>query len=454
MNHSGVLPAPTDIRLFTSKTLRIAWYSTISYVVSYSSQLVDMFWVAKLSAGMPTAIAIVSTIFVTVLTLNEVIGVGSVAVISQAKGSGDKSRTASVVLQTLLMKFLMGVLMAAGFLVFVRYGLHLYNLDPQIESYILAYSNVIWLSLILVPVSASVLTALRILNEARSTAWISMAALSMNMVLTPSLIFGYGQLPALGVVGAALATIIVDAIVLSIGLRRLLFNSAGIRFSWPAARFELSVYRDLLLIGMPVAGMVFLLNAEQLIITAIVAQQAVSISDGYGIGQRVFGLLYISTMGIGIGVAVTAGEAIGAGQYELLKRAIRGVLARSLFVMAAVCTMVAFLAPTILSVFTADPVAIQTGVVYLRFMAVAMLFFCAQSVFHGVFTGAGRNVPMLLAALVTYLCIEFPLLWWFNQMYSGHLSLLWCAVLFSTLLLALALGWLFRRNYWRLDTTR
>ena len=64
---------------------------------------------------MPTAIAIVSTIFVTVLTLNEVIGVGSVAVISQAKGSGDKSRTASVVLQTLLMKFLMGVLMAAGF---------------------------------------------------------------------------------------------------------------------------------------------------------------------------------------------------------------------------------------------------------------------------------------------------------------------------------------------------
>ena len=281
-----------------------------------------------------------------------------------------------------------------------------------------------------------------------------MAALSMNMVLTPSLIFGYGQLPALGVVGAALATIIVDAIVLSIGLRRLLFNSAGIRFSWHAARFERSVYRDLLLIGMPVAGMVFLLNAEQLIITAIVAQQAVSISDGYGIGQRVFGLLYISTMGIGIGVAVTAGEAIGAGQYELLKRAIRGLLARSLFVMAAVCTMVAFLAPTILSVFTADPVAIQTGVVYLRFMAVAMLFFCAQSVFHGVFTGAGRNVPMLLAALVTYLCIEFPLLWWFNQMYSGHLSLLWCAVLFSTLLLALALGWLFRRNYWRLDTTR
>ncbi len=159
-------------------------------------------------------------------------------------------------------------------------------------------------------------------------------------------------------------------------------------------------------------------------------------------------------MGIGIGVAVTAGEAIGAGQYELLKRALRGVLARSLFVMAAVCAVIAFLAPTILSVFTADPVAIQTGVVYLRFMAVAMLFFCAQSVFHGVFTGAGRNVPMLLAALVTYLCIEFPLLWWFSQMYSGHLSLLWCAVLFSTLLLALALGWLFRKNYWRLDTVR
>ncbi len=442
-------PAPADIQSFTASTLRIAWYSTISYVVSYSSQLVDMFWVAKLSVGVPTAIAIVSTIFVTVLTLNEVVGVGSVAVISQAKGVGNNARTASVVLQTLLMKFLMGALMACGFVLFLRFGLHWYGLDPVIEGYVRDYGFVIWPSLILVPVSASVLTALRILNEAKSTAWISIAALSMNAMLTPLLIFGYGSVPALGVSGAAWATIIVDAIVLFIGLRRLLFNRAGIRFSWRAAQFEAAVYRHLLFIGMPVAGMVFLMNAEQLIITAIVAQQAVSISDGFGIGQRLFGVLYISTMGMGIGMAVTAGEAIGAGRYDLLKRAVWPVLARLMLAMAAVCSVVAVFAPLILAVFTTDPVAIDTGVVYLRFMAVAMLFYCAQSVFHGVFTGAGRNMPMLLAAMVTYLCIEFPLLWWLSQAFAGQLPLLWLVVLVSTLLLALALGWLFLQNHWR-----
>ena len=156
MNQTNAPPVTHDIQSVTNNTLRIAWYSTISYVVSYSSQLVDMFWVAKLSAGVPTAIAVVSTIFVTVLTLNEVVGVGSVAMISQAKGVGDNSRTASVVLQTLLMKFLMGVLMACGFLLFLRFGLHLYRLDPAIEGYVRAYGHVIWPSMILVPVSASV----------------------------------------------------------------------------------------------------------------------------------------------------------------------------------------------------------------------------------------------------------------------------------------------------------
>ena len=87
-------------------------------------------------------------------------------------------------------------------------------------------------------------------------------------------------------------------------------------------------------------------------------------------------------------------------------------------------------------------------------MAVAMLFFCIQSVFHGVFTGAGRNLPMLVAAMGTYLCIEFPLLWWFSQAYTGQLPLLWCAVLFSQVLLAAALGWLFRKNYWLAECIR
>lgn len=438
-----------DTHAFCSNTLRVAWYSTISYVVSYSSQLVDMFWVAKLGAGVPTAIAIVSTIFVTVLTLNEVVGVGSVAVISQAKGRGDSRRTAAVVMQTLLMKFLMGVVMASGFLLFLRVGLPWYQLDPIIAGYVLDYGYVIWLSMILVPVSASVLTALRILNDAKSTAWISMMALSLNAILTPLLIFGFAGLPALGVAGAAWATIIVDAIVLSIGLRRLTNNSAGIRLRWQPGQFERRVYRDLLLIGLPVAGIVFLMNAEQLILTAIVAQQAVSISDGYGIGQRLFGLLYISTMGMGIGVAVTAGEAIGAGQFALLKHGIWPVLIRLLSVTAAVCAMVGIFAPGILGLFIDDSTAVQAGTLYLRFMAVAMLFFCAQSVFHGVFTGAGRNGPMLAAALVTYAGFEFPLLWWLSRTYPGTLLLLWGTVLMSTLLLAIALAWLFRHNYWR-----
>lgn len=437
-----------QVSSLTAKTLRIAGFSTISYVVSYSSQLVDMFWLARLSVGVPTAIAIISTVFIAVLTLNEVVGVSSVALISQANGAGNDQRTASVILQTLLMKLLMGMLMAAGFLWFLHNGLHWYQLDPVVADYIHQYGKIIWLSLILAPCSASVLTSLRILNEAASTAWISVLALSTNAVLTPLLIYGLWGFPALGLAGAAWATIAVDSLVLLIGLRQLWYNRAGVRFVRQSLNFKRSLYLDLLLIGLPVAGVVFLMNAEQLIITAIVAQQPVSVSDGFGIAHRLFGLIYISTLGMAVGVAVVAGEAIGSDRHAVLQRALLPVMIRLAVATLVMCGLVAAVANPLLRLFTTDPIAIDTAVVYLRFMSLAMLFYCLHSVIHGVFEGAGRNMPILLVALAVYGGIEFPVLWWLSQMPALPLHWIWLTVVLCAGLLAIGLLWLHRLRLW------
>ena len=80
---------------FQRLAARISAFSAISYAIAYSSQLIDVFWVSRLGAGAPTAIAVVSAIFLIVLTLNEVIGVSSVALLSQSMGTGDNERTAT-----------------------------------------------------------------------------------------------------------------------------------------------------------------------------------------------------------------------------------------------------------------------------------------------------------------------------------------------------------------------
>jgi putative MATE family efflux protein len=437
---------------FRTAAIRIAGYSAISYVVGYSSQLVDIFWVAGISAGAPTAVAFVATFFAVVLTLNEVAGVGSVAVISRAKGSGDSAAATLAIMQTLFLKLVLGVVMVLLFWLFVLYGLPMFDLHQVTAGYIREYAGVIWLSLLLIPLNATLLTTLRIFDKARTTAWISVAALAANAVLTPLLIFGSvamgGDFAGLGLAGAAWASIIVESLVLVVTFSMLKSSVIGGSLREVQWRCDLPLYRRLLLIGLPVAGVVLLLNIEQMIITSIVVQQPIAISDGFGIGQRIFALLYISTMGVSIGVAVVTGEAIGRGDFQVVAQQTPAVF-KSLLTFACWPLAAVFVcAGLVLELFTSNADTIATGAVYLRFMSVAMVFYIAGSVVTGVFEGAGKNIPVLFAAAVVYLLVDFPLLAWVAQYPPVALKWVWGIVLCSVALQSLVLFRLFAGRYW------
>ena len=76
---------------FQGSAARIGAFASLSYAVDYSFQLVDIFWVARLGAGAPTAIAVASSALFLVLALNEVVGAGTVPLFAQAAGSGDRA---------------------------------------------------------------------------------------------------------------------------------------------------------------------------------------------------------------------------------------------------------------------------------------------------------------------------------------------------------------------------
>ena len=437
---------------FCTTAIRIAGYSAISYVVGYSSQLVDIFWVAKVSTGAPTAVAFVATFFAVVLTLNEVVGVGSVAVISRAKGNGNKAATILAIVQTLFLKLVLGVVMVLLFRWFVVYGLPVFDLHQVTAGFVRQYAGVIWLSLLLIPLNATLLTTLRIFDRARTTAWISAVALAANAVLTPLLIFGGagigGDFAGLGLAGAAWASVIVESLVLVVSfsmLKRCVIGGALRDIRWHC---DLSLYRKLLLIGLPVAGVVLLLNIEQMIITAIVVQHPIAISDGFGIGQRIFALLYISTTGVAIGVAVVTGEAIGQRDYRVVAQqtpvVLNSLLAFAFWPLAAVFMCAGLL----LELFTANSSTIDTGAVYLRFMVVTMVFYIAGSVVTGVFEGAGKNLPVLFAAAAVYLLVEFPLLAWIATNPHVALNWVWGIVLCSAALQSVLLFRLFAGRHW------
>lgn len=434
---------------FRKSASRIAFFASISYAVDYSFQLIDIFWVAKIGLGAPTAIAIISSVFFLVLALNEIIGVSTVPLFSQAVGSGDKDRAGLVIMQSILAKFVLGLLMALSFAAFLIFLAPLYDITAKTADYLFAYGNVIWISLILVPVYSTMMTALRTIGEESKTAWISGTALLLNALLNPIFIFGIGSFDGLGIAGAAWATILAQLFAMIAAIHFLRRNSLGIEvFVVRHIIWQPEIYFKLILIGLPVGGVMILYNIEQTAITAIVAGFSDAVSDGYGIGARIIGFLFMANFGIAVGVSVTVGHHVGRGEFDVVQNRLLGFAVWSVgavFLVAAAVFVAGF---EIISLFTDNDIAIATGGEYLRYMAIAICLLCALYSINGAFEGAGRNLPVLFVAMFMYLGVEFPLIYYFMQSDDFKLADVWVAVITASLFGAAITAWLFHRGWW------
>lgn len=446
---------------------RISFFAVISYAVDYSFQLVDMFWVAQLGAAAPTAIMLVSVIAFAVFALNEIIGVSTVPLISQAVGRGDDARTGAMIVNFLAVKATTGLVMVALFGVAVAMTVTLQELEGELRQMTLDYAWVLWPSLILLPVYTTVMTVLRTVGSEIAAAVISILILLVNAIVTPVLIFGYEgvvgvTIPALGIAGAAWATVLSQVVALFVSFAVLLwkrpeyslFDVSGLRW-WP------DLYRKMMLIGLPIGVMMGVYSVENLLLAQLLLDYPVAVSDGFGIGTRIFGFIFVINVGITVGVGIGTGRIIGMNAapqetVSLIRHSTRR-LSLALFILGVIiwASSYVWLAP-VLSAFTIHAATANTAFTYIQFMLMANCLFMATYALNGVFEGAGITWPILVAGAISYVAIEFPLLYLLHLHMPGNLPVLWGVICFAA---AVGLGLtllFFRRQIWAtpLSTTR
>ena len=344
----------------------------------------------------------------------------------------------------------LGVVMALSFGAFMLWASPFYHIDTSARGQLVAYGKVIWLSLLLVPAYSTMMTALRSLGGEADAARASVLALILNMVLNPLLIFGLGSWPGLGIVGAAWATVLAQAVATVLAASSLARNRFGARvFSASNLGWCPHLYRDIAVIGLPLGGVMVLYNLEQAAVTAIDVSFGTAVSDGFGIGVRICGFLFMAIFGIAIGASVTVGLHLGAERADVVHRALPRFAGVGTAAIGAVVLPLAVLGEELLGLFTQDAATVAAGGTYLRFMAVALCLLCVHHVFNAAFEGAGRNIPVLLASSAMYLGVELPAV-----LALAFLGLLNPEALWATMIVTAAAGGLlsallFRQGGWR-----
>ena len=392
-----------------TKLLRLAAPLMAGNVLQTVYNLVDMFWVGRLGA---TAVAAVAIVFPTQWLLISVamgVTIAGAALVSQWTGAGDTARANFSAAQTVTLSVIVSTVLAVAAFLGRFWLLRLLGASGPLFQPTLDYVSVVFWSVPFTFIFMAYTSTMRGAGDTVRPMYVMIGSSLLNMVLDPLMILGVGPFPAMGVGGAAWATLISRAVAAAAGLW-LLFNGRGavaIRLrqlipEWPTVR-------QLLRVGIPGAldGAARSFSAVAMI--AIVTRFGPVPTAAYGIGVRVMSLVWTVSGGMGQAVATGVGQNLGA---ELLARSkqVAWIGTAITFVLLGGAGLVAMLfAPAIVGIFVSDPDVIAMGAQFLRISGWGFGCAGALMVIQGAFQGAGRTGYAMILSILNRWLIRFAI---------------------------------------------
>ncbi len=427
----------------------VAWpMATLGLCLS-AYNLTDTLWVGRLGPAPLAALGGSAFAFWAITLACGLAGTGTHALVARHEGAAialgtDRRRIDETLSQGLFVGLGVALLLAAlsptsGFYFdLLGFG----HRSPE-HRYGVQYIGSAMLGASTLAVYAVVQAAFRGIGRTRPILVLTLVTVVLNAGLDPLLIWGLGPVPALGVAGAAWATVIANGVGAIVGLRVL--SRLGIRptLGLPRLRDARLIAR----IGLPTtaAGIGFSLVYVALgrFITGFGAEQM----GALGVGHRLEGLAYLVCTGLEVGTATMVGQHLGAGRVEDARRTVRAAARLCSTAMIPFTVFLYVAAAPLMSIFTNDAATIAAGALYLRVQAVVIIFMGLETVFRGAFTGAGDTVPSFWIE-ASWTAFRIPLAWALAFPFGLGIEGVWVAIAATTVVKAVHLWIWFRRDRW------
>jgi putative MATE family efflux protein len=408
--------------------------------------LTDIYWVGRLGMAHVAALTMFGSIAWILGSTNQIVGTGSVALISRRYGQREYEATRDIIRQTLLLKFSLAVLMAVVGLLVVPSIIRFMSDDPDVHRYAVEYGNIFFYGLPFMFSSYTVYTALRGVGDAPKAMYIMLMSTALNVGLDPLFIFGLDM----GVAGAALATVISATCAVVVGLVVLASGRSNITVPL-MRRFHprLSIMSQIMKIGMPAGLNGLMRSVAHWYVTTLVASFGTLVVAAYGFSIRIMELGILFGVGLQLGASAIVGQNLGAKKKD---RAHEAVVKATLLVMVLTGVLALFefiFARQILGFFTTDPAVIATGIPLVRLLVIAQVMIAMHIVMSSAFYGSGNTWPPTVIAGIIEWGVQIPLiLLAIHVFHTSETGVWWSMFIAAAIEVMLTFIW-FQRGHWK-----
>jgi putative MATE family efflux protein len=437
----------------------LAWPMVVIQLLQVAYNIADTLWLGRLSADAVGALSLAFPLIFLVISIGGGFTTAGSILVAQYTGAGGTRSAGEVAGQTLsFVTLVAGSLAAVGFVATdALLGVIPAGSETTLRVIPLAadYMRVFFLGMPFLFGFFVFSALMRGYGNTRTPMRVMFVSVVVNVIIDPVLIFGWGPAPALGIEGAAVATVLSRGVATVIGLYVLFLTDAGPTVDLAFLRPDLGYIREIVRVGVPSAAEQSMSALAMVTLTGMVATFTPPVVAAYGLGNRLVSLVFLPAMGLGRATNTIVGQNLGADKADRAERAVwlAATVAGGVLLVAGV---VAALVPDlIVGAFLGDvpdaAATVRFGSEYLRTRSVEFVFIGVFQVLLGAYRGAGSTRTALAFSLVALWLGRVPTVYFLA--FEGGLGLgpqgVWTGMALGNIVGALAAGLWFTRGTWK-----
>lgn len=386
----------------------------LSMLIQSLYNIIDSIYVSRLGTDALTAVSLAYPLQNAIVSVGVGIGVGIASAISIYLGAGDQEKadraaTLGIVLTVIhcLIFILAGVFITRPFL-------SLFSDDGSILKDACDYTYIVLCLSFGALLQIAFEKIFQSIGKMKITMYILIAGCVINIILDPILIFGLLGFPALGVSGAAIATVIGQICAFLLYIVVYLRRPYAVRLRAKHLKPDGKIIRQIYSVGIPSSIMMLLPSVLISVLNRILAQLSSVYVAVLGVYFKLQTFIYMPANGIVQGMRPIIGYNYGAGEYRRVRSTIRYSLVCAAAIMLAGTVLSLIFPSQIFALFDADMELMSAGITALRIISLGFLTSSLGIICAGTFEAVGNGRNSLIISLLRQFIITIPLSWFLS----------------------------------------
>ena len=418
---------------------KIAIPASVATLFQTLFNIVDTFFAGKISSDALSALAKSFPIYFILIAASVGVTVGGTSLIANSIGEKNKENVLRYFGQTIIYGIVLSVLVTIIGLFFASDIFILMGSSLKVMNLGLEYTNVIFSGSIIFISVVALNSLLHAEGDTKTFRNVLILSFFLNIFLNPLFIFGFGPIPAMGVTGIGIATIICQIIAFLLLLNKIIksktIKKISLKYFYPNISFLEKIFYQ----SAPISAALFMISIGNFIILAYISRYGEPAVAGYGSATRFEQILLLPVLGLNTAIISIVGQNFGANEYLRVKQSYYQAIAYGTIIMIIAGSIIFFSADKIVSIFTNDVVVINYGTIYLKISALIFPAYPIYFISNGFFMALKKSSYAMNLNIIRNVLLPIPTIFFAHFIGGSYKNFFWSYCLFNWIFAVLLL---------------